>query len=333
MARMDDTEKGGESAPLMSASAYSASKKAAMKAAKSQKVPVGGAPPLDKGKMRQLAQGLGAAKEAMSPKRFPELPPQDPDNPHDNPISRASMFGDEEGKPMSLSRAKKAVMEAASPQEEVEEPKAPYRPLSPEAREALETEPADLDEEDARAQRQEAAEERVAAGVSKLESLDFSPEEMGIVRNQLLDPKRKELVESRLQPINFGDLVMQGDVVQEIPIRDDFRIELRTMKEYENLYVVQKLYGVAGSNAYVQEMIGLYRATCSLVSINGNVLPDHRVHIGDMLQEDVDEKKFEHKLKIMKRLALPILIEIGIQYDWLVERVNKLLSIEALKNG
>lgn len=327
----DDGE--GSNLPLMSASQYTASRKAAVTAAKSQKIPLGMAPELPKDKMRQLNQGLAQARQAMTP-QFPGLPPVDSENSSDHSINRAAMSS---SNPMTLGEAKKKAMQ--SKQQEVEEPTAKYRPLSPEAKEALEggtveeeqqeeEEDSDLFDDD-----QAAAEEKLAGGLPKMPALPYEPTEANPIRTQLLSKKRKEFIENKLAPISFGDLVMKGEIVQRIEIRKDFYIQLRTLKEYENLYVVRKLYGVVGSNAYVEELMGMYRVACSLVSINGQMLPDHRKNVGDVVKEDIDDRLFDHKVEIIKRLALPVLIEVGIQYDWLMERVNKLLTLDSLKNG
>jgi hypothetical protein len=95
---------------------------------------------------------------------------------------------------------------------------------------------------------------------------------------------------------------------------------------------MQYLYEFPGSDRYQEELFNTLKLVCSVVAINGAVLPDHRDDVGNR-GEHVDRKKFEDKLYHIQALPVQLLADIGVQCTWFNDRVQKLFTIENLKNG
>jgi hypothetical protein len=109
-------------------------------------------------------------------------------------------------------------------------------------------------------------------------------------------------------------------------------VSLRTFSQRENLWILKYLYDFPGSSLYVQELINTCRLVCSLVAINGSYLPDHRQDAGTatekILKEDF-EKKFFH----VASFPVQLVADLSVQAMWFQDRVDKLFTVDALKNG
>jgi hypothetical protein len=344
---------------------------AALEHAKSHGRPLGGVPPLDPEKMRQVAGASAYAKGVTGP-HFPPPPgtpeagdlpmPVPPQLPPDQLPKREDIKGVGAGfaynqamargeveKPMTLAQARR-MEERAEPSLDLKptsrakeilntmvQSQTPGSPPPPQPDSAPAYPPAQAPAE-APTPNQETEADVVAAdeAISKENLPEFFGnqfDEVDEVRRILLNPARRKEIESRVKPMDIADLILEREVCQTIPVvPGKFWMELRTIQGFENTFCLQKMYGVVGSDMYVQELLNMYKMTCALVSINGSPLPDHRVGVGTG-EESVDETRFDHKAKLILGQATPILAEIGVQYDWFIVRVNKLFSGDNLKNG
>ena len=272
-----------------------------VEAAKTHKVPLGGAAPLDSDKMRRIGANLQTMKQVL---QRPEL-----DTGESPPVMHRTLNPEVQ---QFINNTPTAFAEQPSPSSIPQ----PF-----------------VSTDDVTSNQQELAEAEVAAQVQQLQDTPVTDQlAQSPIWKKLTDPTRRRAIESRLSPLNFSDLIMYGSVSQDIIIREDYILRLRTLKEHEKLFVLQYLYGLKGSNAYVDATHSLLQATCSLERINGKALPTHRIHENDFAQEEVSPELFEKKLGIVRRLAAPILFDILIQFDWLSERAHELLSPDNIKN-
>ena len=161
--------------------------------------------------------------------------------------------------------------------------------------------------------------------------LDFA--EVSSLRTGLMSQKRRDDIEKRLKPLDIGDMVMKRELTQTISvIPGRLEVTLRTFSQRENLWILKYIYDHPGSALYIQELINTCRLVCGLVAINGAYLPDHRKDIGQpgetIIKEDF-EKKFFH----VTSFPVQLVADFSVQSIWFQDRVDKLFTVDALKNG
>ena len=162
---------------------------------------------------------------------------------------------------------------------------------------------------------------------------DFDFGELGRIRNQLISKERREAIEVHLKPLNVADLITTNEIRQTVPsIPGQLEYELRTIAEHEHLYCMQYVYDYSGSPRFIEELFNTAKIACSVVAINGKVLPEHRKKLGSR-DEEVDKDLFAKKISVVKRFATQLLADVGVQLSWFNERVNQLFSVEKIKNG
>ena len=165
------------------------------------------------------------------------------------------------------------------------------------------------------------------------ENFDFGDQKDQVER--ILDnKKRREQIEGRCQPMDFEDLLMKDEVQQRVPIIENkFEPTFRSITPIESLYIKQRMSKeTVNTDQYMGEKYNLLLLTCSLVDINGILLPDHR-----KIQPDgnfvVDDKLFEDKFSVVMRKSGYIVADLSVNYLWFDIRVRKLLNPDDLKNG
>jgi hypothetical protein len=147
----------------------------------------------------------------------------------------------------------------------------------------------------------------------------------------LNNKKRRQEIEARCAPMSFEDLLIRDEVQQTVPILPGkFEPRYRSYTPQESLFIKKYLQSkVQGApDNYALELYGMCQLALSLVSINGNQLPDHRDSNGDP-----DEKLFERKLKSVLKKDGYLIADLGINYIWFDVRVRKLINPDDLKNG
>jgi hypothetical protein len=141
----------------------------------------------------------------------------------------------------------------------------------------------------------------------------------------------RKAIESKLKPLNFEDLLIHGEVHQEIPLREGFTIVLRSVKPGEDLAVKKLMYGMVGSQSYITSRFSVMNLALSLISINSQQIPSHLDQQG-RFDEDFFNKKLE---KLMWSYSAHIIRFIIINYMWFQDRVDKCISesVNNLGNG
>jgi len=309
----------------LSAAAYSQKvqdRRAQTAALKGRGKPLGGAPPLDPEKMTRASARPRFDREQHEVRE----PPAGVGAAYG--VNQAIASGGTEG-PVSMHEGEQMLQKDES-----------RKPLSPETVEALKKM---KEEEEAAAEK--AAEEDIAVSrpdtKKKLEDSEKdlagdSPFDFGEIdrfRNKMVSDARRKDIESRLDPLKIEDMIVQRELTQAITIVPDKLVAtLRTFNQRENLFCLRYVYRTGGSQMYVEELLNTCRLVCSLFSVNGAPLPDHRNHVGKR-EEEVDKEKFEEKLFHISSFPVQLLADLSIQMIWFNERVNGLLSLDNLKNG
>lgn len=149
------------------------------------------------------------------------------------------------------------------------------------------------------------------------------------VRSLLGNKKRAAAIEGRCQPMSFETLLMDGSVQQRVPIiPGKFEPTFRSLFGEENVEIL-RLMGTLGrgTEGYILDMMELYRLTAGLYSINGKILPNHLDNNGDF-----NEEMFRAKYKMVRKMALPILADMSVNFRWFARRVQKLTVVDDIKS-
>lgn len=150
------------------------------------------------------------------------------------------------------------------------------------------------------------------------------------VWDKMNNPDRKKRIEDNLDPMEFTDIIMHGEVRQDVPIRKGLTFTFRTASGAEDLAVKRLMFTESGSDRYMVDKYSIMQLTLALVGINGQELPSH-------LTEDkkFDEEKYTKKFEKVVQFPIEFIAEAGLQYIWFHERVRDLFNdeTEQLKNG
>lgn len=297
-------------------------KKVAVSSLKGKGKPLGGAPPIESGKVGSLVGG-------MAQPNFDDEEPEAGRPPVEPPtggvgsaygFNHAISGGATDG-PATLAEAKKAAAEQAAAATGT------AKSLSEESIEALKNVEVDEGEELDPERKLDEVEEKLV----ERESFDF--DSISKERNALMSKDRRVAIESRLKPLNIEDLILSREISQTIPvIQGKLMYTLRTYSQQEYMACLQRVFDNPGSGLYAEELLNISKLTCSLVAINGVPLPDHRKNVGQS-NEEVDQTLFQKKLARVSAFPVQLIADISVQTIWFNERVNDLFSLDNLKNG
>jgi hypothetical protein len=149
--------------------------------------------------------------------------------------------------------------------------------------------------------------------------------------NILNNPARRKEIESRLKPLKIEDILVYGEVRQEVPVIPDKCVFFfRSSSGAEDLAVKRMMFGEQGGDRYMLDKFSLMNLALGVVSINGMQLPSH---LDD--KKKFDEKLFLKKFDMLMRFPIQLLADMGVQYMWFDHRVRQLFtkSTEVLKNS
>lgn len=167
--------------------------------------------------------------------------------------------------------------------------------------------------------------------IKEIDEIDdvFETNEFGErVKSLLSNKDRAKAIEARCQPLSLEDLLIHGSVQQRVPIiPNKFEPVFRSPTGEENLEILRLLSTSRGSDEYLLDLLQLYRLTAGLYSINGKILTNHL-----NVEGDFDQLLFEKKYKVVKKMALPILADMAVNFGWFARRVQKLTVIDDIKS-
>ncbi len=148
------------------------------------------------------------------------------------------------------------------------------------------------------------------------------------VRSLLRNKKRAAAIESRCAPMAFEELLMEGSVKQKVPIiPGKFEPVFRSLLGEENEEILRLMGSVRGPEQYILDVMSLYNLTAGIHSINNRVLPTHIDNNGDF-----NEEMFRAKYKMVRKMALPILADMSVNFRWFIARVQKLTVVDDIKS-
>ena len=149
--------------------------------------------------------------------------------------------------------------------------------------------------------------------------------------NLLNNPTRRKEIEARLKPMKLEDILIYGEIRQEVPVIPDKCVfSFRSTNGAEDLAVKRMMFGEAGGDRYMMDKFSMMNLALGVVSINGMQLPSH---MND--KKKFDEALFNKKFEMLMRFPVQLLADMSVQYMWFDYRVRKLFtnSTEVLKNS
>lgn len=148
--------------------------------------------------------------------------------------------------------------------------------------------------------------------------------------NLLNNPKRRKEIEAKLVTMRVEDIILNGEVRQDVEVAPNVLVTYRSVGGDEDLAIKQMMFGEKGGDRYIYDKYTLMQLTLGIVAINGFPLPSHTGPDGN-----IDETKFQEKFKKLSKFPLQFLANLGVNYAWFDERVRMLFLSESdeLKNG
>jgi hypothetical protein len=176
--------------------------------------------------------------------------------------------------------------------------------------------------------------EQLKKVVNNLDDFDFQTFRDMQMKDVLNNEEQKKLIESRLEPMDLADLIVNGYVTQQVPINAKLTVEYQSSGGEEDLaikrLVVQdaRQQGILLDDQYVLDKYRLMIVALNVRSINKKPLLDHRDANGRF-----DDGKFWDKFNQVVRFNMHLLATLAINGFWFDIRVRRLFTAESLGNG
>jgi len=144
----------------------------------------------------------------------------------------------------------------------------------------------------------------------------------------------KQAVESRLEPLDFGDVLTGAatQVVAIVPGKLDVTYRMSSTGHRGAIVTaMQEKFGHAGvmspEGAFHQQ---IFRLCCGLAAIAEGELPDP---LPDKLKQQFSKNVLDGNIKAILSLPDPVFWLVWFNFTWFEVRVQETLTLEALKNG
>lgn len=169
--------------------------------------------------------------------------------------------------------------------------------------------------------------------LNDMDEFDLHALRNALLKDLLNNEQQRKLVESRLKPLDIGQLIAEGRVTQVIPIKPGvFEPEFQSYSGNEDL-VVKRLISAEQKridlpDQYLVDKFVLLGLTISLVSVNKHQLPDYRGPDG-LFDEDLFWKKYA----IVSEFNMHMIASLAVHWFWFDLRVRRLFVADDLGNG
>ena len=174
---------------------------------------------------------------------------------------------------------------------------------------------------------------RAQAALDNMDEFEFDALRQAMMKDMLNNPEQRKIIEGRLAPMDVGDLVLQGFLIQDVPIiPGKFEVSFRTAEGDTDLaikrIIMEDAKSLEVSERYYLDKFSLMSMAALLYSINRKPLPDQYNEHGLF-----DDDKFRKKFQLVSRYPFHMLASIGVHAMWFEERVRKLFVMEKVGNG
>jgi hypothetical protein len=154
----------------------------------------------------------------------------------------------------------------------------------------------------------------------ELEDNSFIYDDFGNkIRNQHGSRARRKRVEARCTPMDIGELLLQNYVEQTVVLRPDkLVVKYRSLSSSDIMFIFKQIEKEKMSVTLAGYKLGRMNLTGSLVSINGQALPECRI------DGKIDETLFEKKYNKICSFPEDTVADLLTNYLWFTERVKDL---------
>lgn len=146
------------------------------------------------------------------------------------------------------------------------------------------------------------------------------------------NPRVRAAIEQRCPAMDFADLVINGRVIQNVPILSD-KLEptLQSLISTEQFWMERNMHLYADTDFAMRAWLGYARLVFALVDLNGTPYAkciDPKTGLVDSAQF---EKKFQEVMRLPEKIIELMLINLG----WFMDRVERLYrhDFAQIKNG
>lgn len=169
--------------------------------------------------------------------------------------------------------------------------------------------------------------------IDQMDAFEFNQWRQLTMRQILYSEEERELIESRLKPLDLSELLQNNVIRQRIPIiPGKYEITLQSYEGQVELalkrLIMMESRSVDVPHEYLLDKHSFMSLAVGLHKINDTVFPE-------VLDADgvFDDKLFLAKFNRVMKLPLHMLASIGVNLMWFEMRVRKLYSATALGNG
>ena len=155
------------------------------------------------------------------------------------------------------------------------------------------------------------------------------------LREQLQTEEQRGIIEKRLEEmgreIKLSQMYEVGEFRQLIPIvPSEFEPEFRTItpEEDSQIKLMMSKESDEVSLRYLNDKYAVISMLCALRRLNDTDLPEHFTN-----QKGWNEKNFQEKAKIIRRMPVPAVWSLMVHNIWFEDRCRKVFKLEDLKNG
>jgi len=173
----------------------------------------------------------------------------------------------------------------------------------------------------------------IEKAVQNLDEFDFDRWRQSMMKDVLNNEDQKKIIEARLKPMDIGDLVTQGYVIQRVDIvPGKFWVDFKMLDGETDLalkrLIMEDSQSVEVSDRYFLDKFGLMSIAAVLHKVNDKPYEDFMDGNGDF-----DDDKFKKKFRKVLKLPMPMLASLGANALWFDIRVRKLFVAVNLGNG
>jgi hypothetical protein len=152
------------------------------------------------------------------------------------------------------------------------------------------------------------------------------------MKDLLNNEEQRKIVEERLQPLELSELIMNGRILQTVPIIPGrYEPTFQSLTGEDELtsrrLIMADKQGLEASDRYLLDKFQMMTIAIGVQKINSNPLPSH------MKGNNVDDELVWAKFNRVVKFPLHMLASLGVHYFWFDIRVRRLFVAERLKNG
>lgn len=157
-------------------------------------------------------------------------------------------------------------------------------------------------------------------------SLRIQPDEH--IYDPLTDKERRKLIESKLRPLDFEEMVFTGSTTQDVPVHGNLTITFRSLSTQHGLWlewhVARTLQDV--STQYLRHTFSLLQLGCCIDKVNGKPFGSDLTKYVRENQRDEFLAALEGRMERVKNFPAVLTDDLIVQYIWFCGRLRKLMS-------